>query len=101
MSDGLRETADYRIFEKRYTFKLLLSFYTSPLSDHTSQVYSENNVNTTWNNTYLLNVWDSFTIMEMAKLKKNCNSWMLAKVLATVGNGRNKVGNLHFPGMEV
>ncbi|CAG2193882.1 URB1 [Mytilus edulis] len=35
--DGLRETADYRVFEKRYTFKLLLSFFDTAISDSSSQ----------------------------------------------------------------
>ena len=38
LHDGLRETGDYRIFEKRYTFKLLQSFYDSDLSDTATQV---------------------------------------------------------------
>ncbi|CAH1799014.1 unnamed protein product, partial [Owenia fusiformis] len=33
MAEGLRETSDYRMFEKRYVFKLLLSFYDSSTSD--------------------------------------------------------------------
>lgn len=40
MLDGLRETADYRTFEKRYTFKLLLNFFDTALSDTASQVSS-------------------------------------------------------------
>ncbi|KAK3579962.1 hypothetical protein CHS0354_000838 [Potamilus streckersoni] len=31
--DGMRETSDYRIFEKRYIFKLLQSFHDSAMSD--------------------------------------------------------------------
>ena len=38
LEDGLRETADYHIFERRNTFKLLLSFYDSALSDDVTQV---------------------------------------------------------------
>lgn len=42
LSEGLRETADFRIFEKRYTFKLLLSFYNSDVSDEQCQVIITN-----------------------------------------------------------
>lgn len=38
LADGLRETADYRLFEKRYVFKLILSFHDSALSDERTQV---------------------------------------------------------------
>ena len=38
LADGLRETADYRVFEKRYTFKLLLSYYDAATSDLSTQV---------------------------------------------------------------
>ena len=38
--DGLRETADYRIFERKYTFKLLQGFYDSDLSDTPTQVFT-------------------------------------------------------------
>ncbi|XP_053396917.1 nucleolar pre-ribosomal-associated protein 1-like isoform X2 [Mercenaria mercenaria] len=38
MKDGLREAADYWIFEKRFTFKLLQSFYDSRMADLQSQV---------------------------------------------------------------
>ena len=38
LQEGLRETSDYRIFEKRFTFKLLLTFYDSALSDQYMKV---------------------------------------------------------------
>ena len=38
-TDGLRETADYRVMEKRFIFKLLLSYHDSALSDHATQVW--------------------------------------------------------------
>jgi hypothetical protein len=40
MMDGLRESADYRIFERKFVFKLLMSFHDSPTSDHAAQVFS-------------------------------------------------------------
>ncbi|XP_033740037.1 nucleolar pre-ribosomal-associated protein 1-like [Pecten maximus] len=36
--DGLRETLDYKLFEARYVFKLLLSFHDSGISDNSSQL---------------------------------------------------------------
>ena len=36
--DGLHDLPDYRVFEKRYIFKLLLSFFNSPMSTSKSQV---------------------------------------------------------------
>ncbi|XP_041352192.1 nucleolar pre-ribosomal-associated protein 1-like [Gigantopelta aegis] len=36
--DGLRDTADYRVMERRFTFKLLLTFHDSALSDSQCQV---------------------------------------------------------------
>ncbi|WAR08743.1 NPA1P-like protein, partial [Mya arenaria] len=41
MVDGLRETADYRIFEKRFAFKMLLGVFDSCLSDYSMQKKSE------------------------------------------------------------
>ena len=38
LSEGLRETADFHIFEKRHVLKMLLSFYESTISDNTTQV---------------------------------------------------------------
>ncbi|XP_052811297.1 nucleolar pre-ribosomal-associated protein 1-like [Mya arenaria] len=38
MVDGLRETADYRIFEKRFAFKMLLGVFDSCLSDYSMQL---------------------------------------------------------------
>ena len=38
LSEGLRETADFHIFEKRHVLKMLLSFYESSISDNTTQV---------------------------------------------------------------
>lgn len=38
LSEGLRETADFHIFEKRHVLKMLLSFYESSISDTTTQV---------------------------------------------------------------
>ena len=38
LTDGLRETADYHIYEKRSIFKLLLTFHDSALSDQATQV---------------------------------------------------------------
>jgi len=38
MHEGLRETADYWIFEKRFTFKLLQTFYNSTVADYSMQV---------------------------------------------------------------
>lgn len=38
LRDGLRETSDYRIYEKRSVLKLLLAFHDSPLSDTISRV---------------------------------------------------------------
>lgn len=35
--DGLREPKDYRIYEKRYVFKLFMSFYNSSISDEQSR----------------------------------------------------------------
>ncbi|KAJ8315749.1 hypothetical protein KUTeg_007899 [Tegillarca granosa] len=37
LSEGLRETADYRIYQKRYIFKLLLGYYDSSISDSYTQ----------------------------------------------------------------
>lgn len=39
--DGLREIKDYRIYEKRYVFKLLLSFYNCCLCDGKSKEFIE------------------------------------------------------------
>ncbi|OWF47467.1 nucleolar pre-ribosomal-associated protein 1-like [Mizuhopecten yessoensis] len=36
--DGLRETLDYKLFESRYVFKLLLSFHDSGISDNSTQL---------------------------------------------------------------
>ncbi|XP_060065415.1 nucleolar pre-ribosomal-associated protein 1-like [Ylistrum balloti] len=36
--DGLRETLDYKLFESRYVFKLLLSFHDSGISDASTQL---------------------------------------------------------------
>ncbi|XP_052239266.1 nucleolar pre-ribosomal-associated protein 1-like isoform X2 [Dreissena polymorpha] len=36
--DGLRETADYRIFQKRFTFKLVQGFYDSSTADYQQQL---------------------------------------------------------------
>lgn len=38
LHDGLRETGDYRIFEKRHVFKLLMSHISSSLGDIQSNV---------------------------------------------------------------
>lgn len=38
LSDGLRETADFHVFEKRHVLKMLLSFYESSISDNSTQV---------------------------------------------------------------
>jgi len=38
IADGLREHLDYKICEKRFAVKILLSFYDSPLADSQTQV---------------------------------------------------------------
>ncbi|XP_061193615.1 nucleolar pre-ribosomal-associated protein 1-like [Saccostrea echinata] len=38
LSEGLRETADFHIFEKRHILKMLLSFYESSISDNSTQL---------------------------------------------------------------
>uniref|UniRef100_K1PPI3 Nucleolar pre-ribosomal-associated protein 1 n=1 Tax=Magallana gigas TaxID=29159 RepID=K1PPI3_MAGGI len=38
LSDGLRETADFHVFEKRHVLKMLLSFYESSISDNSTQL---------------------------------------------------------------
>jgi len=38
IADGLREQVDYRICEKRFAVKILLTFYDSPLADSQTQV---------------------------------------------------------------
>ena len=45
LEDGLREAADYHIFEKRSTFKLLLCFCDSALSDQATQVSNQLQIN--------------------------------------------------------
>ena len=39
MVDGLRETADYHIYQKRHAYKLLLGFGQSAFCDAHSQVH--------------------------------------------------------------
>lgn len=38
LEDGLREMSDYQIFQKRHTFKLILSLHDSALGDQASRV---------------------------------------------------------------
>ena len=38
IADGLREHLDYKICEKRFVVKILLTFYDSPLADNQTQV---------------------------------------------------------------
>jgi len=38
IADGLREHLDYKICEKRFVVKILLTFYDSPLADSQTQV---------------------------------------------------------------
>ena len=38
LEDSLRETNDFRVLEKRYVFKLILTFHDSALSDRHTQV---------------------------------------------------------------
>jgi len=38
IADGLREHHDYKICEKRFAVKILLTFYDSPLADNQTQV---------------------------------------------------------------
>jgi len=38
IADGLREHLDYKICEKRFAVKILLTFYDSPLADNQTQV---------------------------------------------------------------
>jgi len=38
MADGLREHLDYKICEKRFAVKILLTFFDSPLADNQTQV---------------------------------------------------------------
>ena len=38
IADGLREHLDYKICEKRFAVKILLTFYDSPLGDSQTQV---------------------------------------------------------------
>ena len=38
LEDGLRDAGDFHIFEKRYVFKLIMTYHDSALSDVTSQV---------------------------------------------------------------
>jgi len=38
IADGLREHVDYRICEKMFAVKILLTFYDSPLADSQTQV---------------------------------------------------------------
>ena len=38
IADGLREHLDYKICEKRFAVKILLTFYDSPLADSQTEV---------------------------------------------------------------
>lgn len=38
LTTSLRETSDYRIFQRRFVFKLLITFYQSVLSDNWCKV---------------------------------------------------------------
>jgi len=38
IADGLREHLDYKICEKRFAVKIILTFYDSPLADNQTQV---------------------------------------------------------------
>ncbi|XP_078334635.1 nucleolar pre-ribosomal-associated protein 1-like isoform X1 [Crassostrea virginica] len=102
LSEGLRETADFHIFEKRHVLKMLLSFYESSISDNTTQFQvlqilksasRERKVTSDLVRNYGILTW--FSVMMQSKLLSKNHLEMIIDIVHSIWN--TMLGDFQMP----